>query len=196
MSSPTRSDKKKAPLTAHEKKRILSRRIREICIFAMLGAMMSASKIAMEALPNIHMLGMFTMVCAVVFRFKGLIPIYLYAAILLVFYGFAPWCVIHFYVWTVLWAVTMLIPRRLPTVVLAVLYPTVCALHGLSYGALCALTQVPIYYDSFAPDKLLAYIASGLYFDVLHAIGNLGFGCLVLPLSRLIEKLNKRYSGV
>ena len=159
----------------------------------MLGALMFASKIALEWAPNIHMLGMFTMVFTIVYRFKALIPIYLYAFRLFLFYGFAPWCVIHFYVWTVLWAVTMLIPRRLPKKVLAVLYPSVCVLHGLSYGALCAVTQVPIYYDSFAPKMMLAYIASGFYFDVLHAIGNLGFGLLILPLSRLILKLERRY---
>lgn len=159
----------------------------------MLGAMMFASKIALEWAPNIHMVGMFTMVYTIVFRAKALIPIYLYAVILFVFYGFAPWCVVHFYVWTVLWAITMLIPRGLPTKVLAVLYPAVCALHGLMYGTLCAFTQVPIYYNSFAPEKLLAYIASGLYFDVLHMLGNLGFGCLILPLSALLMKLDRRY---
>lgn len=161
----------------------------------MLGAMMFASKIALEWAPNIHMVGMFTMVFTVVYRAKALIPIYVYAAILLVFYGFAPWCIIHLYVWTVLWAMTMLIPRRLPTVVLAFLYPMVCGLHGLMYGTLCAFTQVPIYYNSFALEKLLAYIASGFYFDLLHAIGNVGFGCLILPLSSLILRLEKRYNG-
>ena len=159
----------------------------------MLGALMFASKIALEWAPNIHMLGMFTMIFTIVYRFKALIPIYLYASLLFIFYGFAPWCVIHFYVWTVLWAVTMLIPRRLPEKVLAVLYPTMCVLHGLSYGALCALTQVPIYYNSFAPEMILTYIASSFYFDILHAIGNLGFGLLILPLSRLILKLEQRY---
>lgn len=190
MSSPTRSDK---PKDASESQRAVARIAYEICIFAMLGAMMFASKIALEWAPNIHMVGMFTMVYTVVFRAKALIPIYLYAVILFVFYGFAPWCVVHFYVWTVLWAITMLIPRGLPTKVLAVLYPAVCALHGLMYGTLCAFTQVPIYYGSFTPEKLLAYIASGLYFDVLHMLGNLGFGCLILPLSTLLMKLDRRY---
>ena len=159
----------------------------------MLGALMLVSKIALEWAPNIHMLGMFTMVFTVVYRSKALIPIYLYAAAIFLIYGFAPWCVIHFYVWTVLWAITMLIPRRLPKRVLAVLYPTVCALHGLSYGFLCAFTQVPLYYDSFAPEMIFAYVSSGLYFDLLHGIGNIGFGLLILPLSSLLLKLDKRF---
>ena len=154
---------------------------------------MFASKILLEWAPNIHMLGMFTMVAAIVYRGRGLIPIYLYASILAVYYGFAPWCIIHFYVWTVLWALTMLVPRRLPTAVRAVIYPTLCALHGLAYGALCALTQVPIYYNSFTIEKLIAYTVSGFYFDVIHAIGNVGFGLLVLPLSALLLRLEEKH---
>lgn len=158
----------------------------------MLGAMMFASKIALEWAPNIHALGMFTMTFATVYRVKGLIPIYIYAAILCVYNGFAPWCIIHFYVWTVLWGMTMLIPKQLPTAFRAVIYPLVCGLHGMLYGTLCALTQVPIYYNSFAPAKILAYIASGLYWDMIHAVGNIGFGLLVLPLSQLLLKLENQ----
>ena len=54
--------------------------MRETVIFAMLGALMYASKIVMEALPNIHLLGMFTIVFTIVFRKKALIPIYVYVA--------------------------------------------------------------------------------------------------------------------
>ena len=47
-------------------------------IFSMLGTIMFCSKIIMEVLPNIHLLGMFTMVFTVAFRKKALIPIYVY----------------------------------------------------------------------------------------------------------------------
>lgn len=163
-----------------------------MCIFSMLAAMMFASKVALEALPNVHMLGMFTMLFTVVYRSRALIPIYLYALILLLYYGFAPWCVIHLYVWTVLWALTMLIPRRLPGKVLSALYPTICALHGLMYGALCALTQVPIYYRTFSLPTLISYIAYGFRFDLIHAAGNLAFGFLILPLSHVLFRLEKK----
>ena len=40
----------------------------EMILFAMLGAIMFCSKIFMEFLPNIHLLGMLTMTYTVVFR--------------------------------------------------------------------------------------------------------------------------------
>ena len=41
-------------------------------LFAMFAALMFCSKIIMEALPNIHLLGMLTMLMTVVFRKKAL----------------------------------------------------------------------------------------------------------------------------
>ena len=90
---------------------------------------MYASKMLMEALPNIHLLGMFTLLLTLVYRWKALIPIYLYAILLGVTYGFDPlWWPIHLYVWTVLWAIGMLLPRNLPKKAEVILYPLLCAL--------------------------------------------------------------------
>lgn len=51
---------------------------REITIFAMLGAVMYASKVILEFAPNIHLLGVFTISFTVVYRRKALYPIYIY----------------------------------------------------------------------------------------------------------------------
>jgi hypothetical protein len=87
----------------------------------------------------------------------------------------------------------MLIPRGLPNAVKAAIYPVVCFLHGLSYGFLCGFSQVPIYYGSFTVAKLLTYTAYGFWFDIIHAIGNFGFGLLILPLSLLLLRLEKKH---
>ena len=51
---------------------------RETVIFAMLGAVMYASKVVMEFAPNIHLLGALTIAYTVVYRKKALYPIYTY----------------------------------------------------------------------------------------------------------------------
>ena len=63
--------------------------VREIAVFSVLGALMFCSKIIMEALPNIHLLGMLTIVYTIVFRTKALIPIYIYVAVNGLFSGFS-----------------------------------------------------------------------------------------------------------
>ena len=91
-----------------------SQRIREIAVFAMLGTVMFTSKIVMEVLPNIHLLGVLTVAYTVVFRWKALFPLYVYILLNGLYAGFATWWVPYLYVWTVLWGVTMLLPKHLP----------------------------------------------------------------------------------
>jgi len=39
--------------------------------------------------------------------------------------------------------------------------------------------------------QMIAWIIAGLPFDVIHGIGNLAAGCLIVPLSELLKKLSK-----
>jgi energy-coupling factor transport system substrate-specific component len=143
----------------------------------------------MEALPNIHLLGVLTMVYTIVFRKKALIPIYLYVVMNGVFAGFALWWLPYLYIWTVLWAITMLIPRNIPKKIACIVYPIICFLHGIAFGILYAPGQALMY--GFGFKQTVAWIIYGLPYDVIHGLGNIGLGMLVLPLSELMKKLLK-----
>ena len=159
-------------------------------VFAMLGTAMFCSKIIMELLPNIHLLGMFTMTYTVAFRKKALIPIYVFIIINGLYAGFAMWWVPYLYIWTVLWGITMLLPKRMSDRVKCVVYPVVCCIHGLAFGTLYAPMQALMFGMSFKAMTL--WIISGFPWDILHGVGNLFAGMLILPLSRLLEKLMKK----
>lgn len=163
--------------------------VREMAIFSMLAALMFCSKVIMDALPNIHLLGMFIMVYTLVYRAKALIPIYLFIFMTGLYGGFGLWWLPYLYIWAILWGVTMLLPRRMPRVLAAAVYPIVCCLHGLLYGVLYAPAQALIFGLNFK--ATLAWIAAGLPFDLLHGLGNLIAGLLILPLSHLLRKLSK-----
>ena len=150
---------------------------------------MFISKIVMEALPNVHLLGALTMIYTLVYRRKALIPIYLYVFMNGLYAGFNAWWVPYLYIWTILWGVTMLLPRNMPKRIALVVYPTVCALHGLLYGILYSPAQALMFDLNFS--ETLSWIAVGFPFDIIHAIGNLAVGFLVLPLSELIRRLEK-----
>lgn len=163
--------------------------VREMAIFGLLGAIMFASKQLLEFLPNIHMLGMFTMLFTIVYRKKALIPIYVFVFLEGVLQGFAVWWIPYLYLWTVLWAVTMALPRNMKPRVAVVVYTIVCGLHGLCYGTLYAPAQALFFGLSFK--GTLAWIAAGLPWDCIHMAGNLVFGTFIYPLSRLLRKLNR-----
>ena len=166
-----------------------SRRIRELCIFAMLGTLMFCSKVIMDLLPNIHLIGMFVAVYTIVFRLKALIPIYIFVFLTGLYGGFAPWWLPYLYIWTALWGVVMLLPKNMPVHIACIVYPIVCALHGFAYGVLYAPAQALIYGFDF--NQTVAWIISGIPFDITHGVSNVFTGMLILPLSKLIRKLAK-----
>lgn len=164
--------------------------LRHMVIFSMLGTVMFASKVIMELLPNIHLLGMLTMVYTLVYRKCALIPIYIYVLLNGIYAGFAVWWVPYLYIWAVLWAVTMVLPRNMKPAVAVVVYMLVCALHGLAFGTLYAPAQALFFGLNLR--ATLAWIVAGLPWDVMHAVGNLVAGSLILPLTRLLQKLDGR----
>lgn len=166
-----------------------SLKIWEMAVFAMLGAIMFCSKIVMEFLPNVHLLGTLTMVYTIVFRKKALIPIYVYVMINGVYAGFAPWWWPYLYIWTILWGITMLLPRKMPKKIACAVYPVVCSLFGLAFGILYAPAQALMYGLNFR--QMIAWIVAGLSFDILQFVGNFVAGFLVVPLSQLLFKLVK-----
>ena len=163
--------------------------IYELVLLPILGVLMFVSKLMMEFLPNIHLLGMLIMVYTLVYRWKALIPIYIYVFLLLFIGGFAPWWIPNLYTWTVLWVVTMLLPRRMPRRVCYMVYPIVCALHGLAYGIIYAPAQALMYGLDWR--GMVAWIAAGLPFDAIHGVGNLLTGLLIVPMVELLRRLNR-----
>ena len=167
-----------------------SRKIFELVLFSMLGALMLASDLAMEALPNIHVVGMLTVTFTAVFRSRALIPLYVYVFLTGLIFGFSFWWLAYLYAWLPLWGAAMLVPKSAPRVVKGVIYPIINLCHGLLFGALNAPLYAIAYGMGF--DGMLAWIASGLGFDLLHAAGNFAFGFLILPLSELLQSLLRR----
>lgn len=167
-------------------------RLADLIIFAMLGVIMFISKYMTEAIPNVHLLGMLTMTYTIVYRKKALIPIYVFVLLIGLFNGFALWWIPYLYLWTILWGVTMLLPKNMSNKIAVPVYAIVCALHGLSYGTLYAPAQAIMYGLNF--EGMIAWIIAGLPWDAVHAIGNFAVGLLIVPLSTVLIKFHKTAS--
>lgn len=154
----------------------------------MLGTLMYCSKVIMSVLPNIHLLGMLTMTYTVVYRTKALIPIYIYVMLDGLFSGFNFWWLPYVYIWTILWAITMLLPKKMPLKIAAIVYPIICALHGFAFGTLYAPAQALMFGLNF--EQTVAWIIAGIPFDVIHGVSNIFTGMLVIPFSELMKKLS------
>ena len=150
---------------------------------------MYASKLLMEFLPNVHLLGVFVVAITVVYRKKALYPIYLYVLVNGLFAGFALWWVPYLYLWTVLWGAVMLLPRRMPSRVRPLVYMAVCAGHGFLFGTLYAPAQALLFGLDFK--GMLAWIVAGLPWDFVHGVSNFFCGVLIVPLISVLRLADK-----
>ena len=167
--------------------------LRLLVVFAMLGSIMFISDILMEFLPNVHIVGVLAVVYTIVYRYKALVPIYLYVLLNGIYSGFGIWWLAYLYIWTLLWGLAMLVPRRLPKGIRTVLYVIAVTAQGLLFGVL----YMPVQYIYMPNIKmLLTWVSVGFVTaDIYHGIGNLIFGILlILPLSELLLKLEARTS--
>ncbi|MCM1065209.1 MAG: hypothetical protein NC420_12245 [Eubacterium sp.] len=163
--------------------------VREIAVFGMLGAVMYASKFVMEILPNVHLLGVFTVAFTVVYRKKALYPIYIYVLLNGIFCGFAAWWIPYLYLWTILWGAVMLLPKEMPKKARPLVYMSVCAAHGFLFGTLYAPAQAILYGLSLR--GMIAWIIAGLPWDLIHGVSNFFCGILIIPVI-LILRLAER----
>lgn len=167
--------------------------VRETAVFGMFGALMYASKMLMEFLPNIHLIGVFTVALTVIYRAKALFPIYIFVFLVGLFNGFNLWWIPYLYIWTVLWGVTMLLPKSLENRKYApIIYMLVCAAHGFLYGTLYAPAQAIMFGLNFK--AAIAWIIAGLPFDAVQGVGNFLCGILIVPIIKAVRGAEKAIS--
>ena len=167
-----------------------NKKLFDIIVFTMLGVIMFISKLIMEILPNIHLLGVLTIVYTITYRKDALKPIYIYVLLQGLYSGFSLWWIPYTYIWTILWGIVMLLPKNMPTKIAVPVYSIVCALHGLAFGTLYAPAQAIMFGLDFK--MMIAWIIAGLPFDITHAISNLFLGSLIIPLSTALKAFHKQ----
>jgi energy-coupling factor transport system substrate-specific component len=178
--NPRRSRRQKALLT-----------VREIAVFAMLGAIMTAADAVMNIIPNVHLGGMLIVVYTLVYRAKALFPIYVYVLLIGLYEGIGMWWVPYLYIWAVLWGAVMLLPKHMPKWLAPVVYTLVCGLHGFAFGLLWAPFEM--LHMSFSWEQIAVWWKFGfLTADIPHGIGNLVASVLIIPLTDLIRRLDRR----
>ncbi len=161
------------------------RHVRALVRDALLAAILITSKEMLAFLPNVELISMLIATYTVVYRFRALVPIYIFVAVEAVIYPFFSTVVMYAYVWAILFFAVYLISRgwvRSPLV-----YAAVCGLFGFLFGALCAPAQAIMF--SLDLNGMLAWIAAGMPFDIVHGISNMATALLVPPLARLLLRL-------
>lgn len=159
--------------------------VREIALFGVLGGLTFAAKLVMSGLPNIEPVSLMVMLFAVTFGRKCIYPVYVYVAMEILVYGINLWNVYYLYVWLILAVAAYLMRRSQQPLAWAIL----SAVFGLSFGALCGITDIFVGGFGYAVGKWV----SGIMFDVIHCVANFIIALLLFqPLRERMESLYKK----
>ena len=160
--------------------------IRDVAVFAMLGALMFAGKKIMEFLPNVHPLALLTMVYTVAYRRRGIFPVIVYLLLETAFGGFL-WTVPYYYIFPLCYVATLLVPAGLSRWKRQICYTVICTFFGIAFGCLYAPWQAIVFMKTFDFERILAWIVAGLPWDFVHGVSNFFCGMLIMPIVRALR---------
>ena len=164
-------------------------KLKDIIILSLMGALMAASDFVFDFLPNVHLVGVFIVATTVVYRKWALLSVYVYVFIQGLIGGFALWWIPYLYIWDFLWGAVMLLPKNIPEKIKLIIYMSVCSLHGFLFGILYAPSQALMFGLDFK--GTLAWIVSGLPFDIIHGVSNFLCGMLIYPTVKILQSADK-----
>lgn len=156
--------------------------IRELCLLSLMAALMTGTKLALSAIPNVHLCAVLLMLTTLLFGAKAIYTALVFCLLEGAIYGFGIWFISYVYIWSLL--VVCCLPFR--NTDSRLFWAVLAGLNGLSFGAQCALPYLFISGVSGA----FSYWVSGIPFDIVHGVSNfvLTF-MLLIPLKNLCTKL-------
>lgn len=156
--------------------------VRQLCALSLLAALMLGLQLAMASLPNIHLTALLIILGAVFFGWSCLYSVAVFVLLEGLIWGFGPWWISYVYVWPLLAVAAVLMRANRSPLIWAV----AAGLHGLLFGALCAVPYLFI----GGPAAAFSYWIAGLGFDLAHCAGNFALTLLLFrPLCRALARL-------
>ncbi len=161
-------------------------RTKDIALIGFLSAILFVSQVALAFLPNIEVVSLLVIVYALVFKKKVFFIIYIFAILEGMFYGFGTWWIMYLYVWTLLALFTLWFQKYTSHL----FWCLICALYGLSFGALCAIP----YFFIGGWGMGAAFWVSGIPFDIIHCISNFAVTLILFkPILAILRYLNNNF---
>ena len=159
---------------------------RTIAVLALCTALVFGLQVTLAAIPNGECVTLLFILFTLYFRYRTLYIIYAFALLEGLTYGFGIWWVMYLYIWTILWALVMLLGKTERSVWF---WAILAAAYGLFYGMLCSLPYLLV----GGPAMAFSWWITGIPFDMLHCVFNFAIVMMLYrPLSRLFSTLQAR----
>ena len=159
---------------------------KQLVQIAFLGTLLYVVQVGLSFIPNIELVSFLILIYTLVFPNIALPAIGIFILLEGLHWGFGLWWWSYIYVWPILYFLVKWLKRSIkPDDVLS--WSIVLGFYGLIFGLLFALAYIPVSF-SYA----FSYFVSGIFFDIIHGIGNFII-CLFLlkPTYTVFIKINQ-----
>ena len=156
-------------------------RAREICVLALMGGLIFATKAALAAFPNINLNTPLIILTVIFFGWRAMYSVAIYVLLEGLVFGFSLWWFSYLYAWPLLVVVAMLFRRNDSVLIWAV----VAGVWGLLFGPVMYV----LYLTVTGWQTAFALWVAGIPYDLTHCAGNFVFTlALYRPLYRVMAK--------
>ena len=156
---------------------------RELCILALMAALIFAAKFALASIPNVNLNAPLIILAVVFFGWKALAAVWIYVLLEGLFFGFHVWWVSYVFIWPLLVVIAMLFRRNESPWIWAV----IAGFWGLFFGP---LMYIPYFCIMGGWKGFFAMWIAGIPFDLTHCFSN---AVLTLVLFPPLYRLMGRY---
>lgn len=162
----------------------------DVALVALMVAVIEVFKFTMMGLPNIELTSFWLILFSKNFGKKVYFVVPVFTVIEGVIFGFNLWWISYLYVWPLLVFITRIFRKNDS----ALIWATVSAVFGLSFGALCAIPYAFTGTDLQSGLSIaFSWWVAGIPWDILHCIGNFVLTLLLYkPLSDVMLKMQQR----
>ena len=170
-----------------------SSKLADLVLFTMFGVIIFVSDIALEFLPNIHGVALTITVITLVYRARAMYSVLIYliltalSSFIMTGGYFVFWWVPYIYIFPILWALVMLIPKKASLKSKTILSAVICGFHGLVFGILYSPFWAVMFGLNF--EATVTSVIAGFPADILHMCANIAMSTLVYPLYKVLTKL-------
>lgn len=154
-------------------------------------------KMVVAFLPNIEPVTAMTIALTAALGPWAFISVYTYVFCELAIFGMGIWNIMYLYVWAVLALLVWVLRRpvtaldnrfKVKGILMTSVFTVIAALFGISFGILCSIP----YIFAFGREYAIAWVMSGIGFDVMHCVGNaVSTAVLFFPIYWVLKKGKK-----
>ena len=146
---------------------------KEICVLALMAALIFGTKVALASLPNINLNSVLIILTVVFFGWKALYTVYVYVLLEGLVFGFSLWWCSYLYAWPVVTLFVWLFRKNDSALIWAV----VAGLVGLFFGPLMYI----LYLCVTGWRTAFALWVAGIPYDLVHCGSNFMLTLILYP---------------